>query len=952
MKRTAILALLTIFCTSLWADNIDILVQKGQKSNRLDYSAEYLQKKLAKLGHTPSVLFNANLNKKSTAPLVVRLQLSSDKTLKKEGFTIDCTHNGKQTIVTLTGNDGTGCIYGCNELAELVRKNGISNIPAHTTDAPEMVLRGGCIGVQKPYLLPGRQVYEYPYTPELFPWFYDKQQWTEYLDMLVDNRMNSLYLWNGHPFASLVKLKDYPFALEVDEATFKKNQEIFAFLTKEADRRGIFVIQMFYNILVSKPFAEHYGIKTQDRHRPIDACDGKIRDYTYKSIKAFIENYPNVGLLVCLGEAMDTYEDDVEWMTKTIIPAVKDGLKTLKRTDEPPILLRAHDTDCKMVMEASLPIYKNLYTMNKYTGESLTTYTPQGPWGETHRALAALGSTHISNIHILANLEPWRWSSPDFIQKTVNAMHNAHHANALHLYPQASYWDWPYTADAVQASSQSTSVSSRNSDGSSQNSDESSLNSDGEQRLRQLDRDWMWYSAWGRYAWNCHRDRQQETTFWDDSLARVYGTTPANASFIRTALEESGEIAPKLLRRFGITEGNRQSLLLGMFCSQIVNPYKYTVYPGFYESCGPDGLKLIDYVARQHGKPAPVNTNFPTATTDSVLMAKPYAELELPLAIVDQCIQHGDKAVEAIDLVAGSITKNKDEFRRLQNDMHCYREFAHAFELKVKACEHVLNYKYTDDIGELDKAVILLTKSLDYYRRLVELTNGTYLYAQSMQTSMRRIPIAGDDGKMKHWNELLPKYEEELANLKKNIAMLKSSDGKKESVEILPLNAYQPQTLTVNGSSACVAIKGGKIFTDLDSLVTDFAPELQGMKPFTVASAYQRNTGTVVNYTSDKPFTLLVGYFRDDQKKYAQAPKLEIDATASEYGQQEPCFTSALRIKGMPQVNIHPYNLPAGTHSLNLPKGFIIVAGATTDKITPRDAGLSGSDSSIDWLFY
>ena len=60
---------------------------------------------------------------------------------------------------------------------------------------------------------------------------------------------------------------------------------------------------------------------------------------------AFIEKYPNVGLLVCLGEAMDTYEDDVEWFTKTIIPGVKDGLKALGRTDDPPILLRAHDTD-------------------------------------------------------------------------------------------------------------------------------------------------------------------------------------------------------------------------------------------------------------------------------------------------------------------------------------------------------------------------------------------------------------------------------------------------------------------------------------------------------------------------------------------------------------------------------------------------------------------------------
>jgi len=55
-------------------------------------------------------------------------------------------------------------------------------------------------------------VYEYPYTPETFPWFYDKALWIKYLDMLTENRINSLYLWSGHPFASLVKLKDYPYA--------------------------------------------------------------------------------------------------------------------------------------------------------------------------------------------------------------------------------------------------------------------------------------------------------------------------------------------------------------------------------------------------------------------------------------------------------------------------------------------------------------------------------------------------------------------------------------------------------------------------------------------------------------------------------------------------------------------------------------------------------------------
>ena len=325
-------------------------------------------------------------------------------------------------------------------------QHGTIDIQEPITEAPEMLMRGACVGLQKTVYLPGHKVYEYPYTPENFPWFYDKELWIKYLDMLAENNMNSVYLWNGHPFASLVKLKDYPFAPEVDDATMDKNQEMFTFLTTEAGRRGMKVIQMFYNILVSKPFADHYGISTQDRNRPITPL---ISDYTRKSIAAFVEKYPNVGFLVCLGEAMATIDDDVKWMNETIIPGIRDGLKASGRQDEPPIILRSHDTDGPRVLHEALPLYKNIYTMSKYTGESLTTYQPGGPWGETHQQLAAAAPIHIENVHILANLEPWRWASPTFVKKTMDAMHRVHHAKGLHLYPQASYWDWPYTADKL-----------------------------------------------------------------------------------------------------------------------------------------------------------------------------------------------------------------------------------------------------------------------------------------------------------------------------------------------------------------------------------------------------------------------------------------------------------------------------------------------------------------------
>ena len=178
----------------------------------------------------------------------------------KEGFVLATCPDG---AIVVAGGDASGALYGCLELADRVRKAGQLPEEIHFADKPVFTLRGPCIGMQKTTILPGRKVYEYPYTPELFPFFYDKAFWQEYLDLLVENRMNTLYLWNGHPFASLVKLDDYPYALEVPEDVFEKNVEMFRYITRECDKRGIWIVQMFYNILVSKPFAEHNGMATQ-----------------------------------------------------------------------------------------------------------------------------------------------------------------------------------------------------------------------------------------------------------------------------------------------------------------------------------------------------------------------------------------------------------------------------------------------------------------------------------------------------------------------------------------------------------------------------------------------------------------------------------------------------------------------------------------------------------------
>lgn len=840
---------------------------------------------------TPQTSYAATLLNGKEGKRHVSIEIDSNG--EAEGFTL--VRKGKK--VRVIGNDGAGAIYGVNKLLELLQEDPTLSQLATIHEVPQMKLRGACVGLQKTVYLPGHRVYEYPYTPENFPWFYDKQLWIRYLDLLAENNMNTVYLWNGHPFASLVKLKDYPFAPEVDDATMQKNQEMFGFLVDEADRRGIRVIQMFYNIILSKPFADHYGLKTQDRNRPITPL---IADYTRKSIAAFVEKYPRVGFLVCLGEAMSGIDTDIKWMTETVIPGIKDGLKASGRTDTPPIILRNHDTDGPAVLKASLPLYPNIYTMNKYTGESLTTYEPGGPWGETHRMLAAAAPIHIDNVHILANLEPWRWSSPAFTQKAVQAMHRVHHSKGLHLYPQASYWDWPYTADKLQ---------------------------DG-RRLLQIDRDWMWYRAWGRYAWNCERGADQ--TYWKEHLADYYGIDTISAGQLLRAYDEAGEIAPKLLRRFGITEGNRQTLLLGMTMGELVNPYKYTIYPGFYESCGPEGEKLIEYVEKEW-------KHLPHTG-------------ELPLDIVEQCAQHGIEAEHAVDLLVANPTRHADEFERVRKDMKFYRMFAAAFRLKVIAAQQVLNYKWSQDIKYLDKAVQYMELSQNWWNVLSAATQDAYLYANSMQTAQRRIPVGGDGGKMKTWSELATVYQAELDALKENIIKLKNP-VEKANENILPARPASVKLFAKN-TQLITLKKGAIIFENRpDTPVDSVAPELIGLQALVLNRDTTRIVGTTIEFESDKPVKLLVGLFKDDDSKWAKAPKLEIDATGNEYGQAEPLLTNAISIVQMPKVNIHQYTLPAGRQTLHLPKGILMVAGFTTSDIKQRDCGLNGPSGEVDWLF-
>ena len=874
IRRKIIFAfLLAASCGWLKAETISIVILTNA-APRVEFGAEKLAEALKVVKLDATIIHS----EKGIGKII--LNQPHDPSEKPEAFRIYLSDVNSLVIIS---KDDSGTLYGCLELAKRIRDEG--KLPATSVadfhDAPAMKLRGTCIGMQKTFILSGRHVYEYPYTPELFPWFYDKKLWTEYLDFLAANRMNTLYLWSGHPFASLVRLKDYPYAVEVSDDVFLKNQGQFRWLAQECDKRGIWLVQMFYNIIVSKPFAETNGISTQ-----LSAPTPLVADYTRKSIAEFVKEFPNVGLMLCLGEALQGTDNQIEWATKTILPGVLDGMKAAGLKEQPPVVIRTHAMDAEAIMPACYQVYSNLFTETKYNGESLTTWEPRGKDAETHRAMAKLGS-HLVNIHILSNLEPFRYGDTEFIRKSVLASRDRLGASGIHLYP-LSYWNWPYAPDIADPP------------------------------LLQWQRDRIWFEAWARYAWNPDVNTNEDRAYWISQIADFYGD-PNAAEKILDAYNNSGEVAPRLIRRFGITEGNRQTLSLGMTLDQLVNPNKYGAIEDLWLSQAPPGERLDEFVKKEWNHAAHIG--------------------ETPETIIAEVLDESSNAVVAANAAETLVTKNRDEFERLKNDTLCIQAMAENYSAKVKAAELVLRYNYSHDISDMENAKKFLAESFADYQKLVALTENTYRYANSMQTSQRKIPVSGGvkgHGTNYLWSQLEPLYKTEMENFQAKVAALKQSTNVVAAVDesaVKPWPTAQFKLISTNAETYKIEV-GAKVFTDRNFVIQTLELELNGLTGIRFSHEAAKEGLPPIEFEASEPVYVLVGYFDSDKKAWLQVPKLEFAAQADERGGVDTVLENAATISSSPNVNLHAFRFGAGKQKLELiGKGSFVILGVVPQSV-------------------
>jgi hypothetical protein len=792
--------------------------------------------------------------------------------------------------VIVTGYDPSGVLYGAFDLADRITQSHTLPEELDYEDHPQLKLRGTAIGLQKPELTYDNAEYDYRYTPQEFPFFYDKAAWTRYLDQLAEERFNTLYLWNGHPFTSLLKLPKYPEAQELPTEQLEQNIAMFRWLTTEADKRGIWILQGFYNIHLSHAFAKAHGLPNH-----LSAPTPLSSEYTRYCISEFIREYPNVGLFMTLGEAMGPHYGP-EWLTKTIIPGVLDGVAEQAAAvghsvPQPPIVVRAHATDIDAVMEAAKPLYSNIDTMFKWNGESLTWTNVRGPVKERFEKLVADSNVDIANIHLLSNLEPFRWGDPDFVRQIILNFQRIG-IGGLHLYP-LRYWDWPYTADNATP------------------------------RLIQTDRDWIWYQSWSRYAWNPNRDPEKEHAFWVGQFAERFGTAEAGGHLL-SAYELAGICAPKLLPRIGITEGNRQVLALGMTMPQLIDAKRFNPAETLWTGDAADGERLDEWVANE------VNH-------------KPHHG-ESPLGVAAEVASSSLKAVSEAEAAAPGIrAEARPEYDRIVNDMRAIAAMMAFYNVKTQAAALVMWFGYDHEMSHLTEAEQLLRQSVEDFKQLAALTETTYRTAAGMQTSQRQIPVRGGPA-TNHWRDLLPVYQKELTVFDRRLQTLKSAGADAAEGSTQGAAARLPQvgfSLAPGAGESFTVAPGQKLYTDLDAPIQTVAPELDGLTGIRV-SAQQTEP---IHFTLEKPVQILVGFFRSNSQH-----AMNVSPDTEQWNLLLP--NAVVPSKGLP-ISVWAKLLPAGKNDLDLGKGAYVVLGFIPEEmhVVPHITSAAGQPVNLDWLF-
>lgn len=262
-------------------------------------------------------------------------------TYPDESFTIA----GDGSRIVIEAAHPRGLLYGCLEVADLVRAKSWADDGLEVTKSPSLAVRG--VKFNLPY-----EPYSNgdPFKQNLETCF-DLEFWRDYLDELARNRYNCLSLWSLHPFHLMVSSPEFRDANPFTDKEIADHERFFHALFGHARDRGIDIYLFTWNIYLPEPVARGLGLpaalaNSSEGTETINRWDAararqrapQVSAYYEEMIYRLLITYPELdGIGTSGSEAMSgTGSEKEQWVVDTYLRGIERSgrrVKFLNRTN-------------------------------------------------------------------------------------------------------------------------------------------------------------------------------------------------------------------------------------------------------------------------------------------------------------------------------------------------------------------------------------------------------------------------------------------------------------------------------------------------------------------------------------------------------------------------------------------------------------------------------------------
>jgi hypothetical protein len=258
--------------------------------------------------------------KDTTSSNVFKISVNTDSiSLGPEAYSLDINDNR----IDIKGGDNRGVIYGCLSLAEDIRNGIFVGDIKPRIEKPHYQLRAVKHNTSWYSYRPSSaldQHYETLRKPEY---------WEAFLDMMAENRLNSLAIFNLHPFVFMITPKNFPEASPFTAEEMKQWKKLHKEIFRMAAERAIDTYIVPFNIFVSGELAKSHKLKGINFY-PNYYCAGDtselVKKYMRDCVTQVLQEYPDLtGIGLTLGEGMAGMSpaQREKWINETYIEGMR-----------------------------------------------------------------------------------------------------------------------------------------------------------------------------------------------------------------------------------------------------------------------------------------------------------------------------------------------------------------------------------------------------------------------------------------------------------------------------------------------------------------------------------------------------------------------------------------------------------------------------------------------------